>query len=147
MAHHAQRADVLEIRIAAFDNWEDVVRFPPAFPAAGNLQLAHLDHAAAEGEAEDAAAERHRIDPADCADPAVALEHALAQVRRARAEAPLMDAGVGAERAAAATHRPLAPPARRPPLHGASIARQAVCNWRMACVDVSPFVFCSLPAA
>src|SRR5439155_13078229 len=98
------------------------VRLPPTFAAAGDPQRAHLDHAAAEGEAEDAAAKCDRVDLADGADPAVALEHALAQVRRAGAEAPLVDAGVGAERTAAAAHRPLAPPARRPPLHGTSIA-------------------------
>jgi len=80
VAQHTERADILEIGVAAFHHGEDVIGFPPALPTASNPQRAHLDHAPPERQSQHAAAQRHRVDAANRTDPAVAREHALAQV-------------------------------------------------------------------
>src|ERR1051325_1773444 len=118
VAGDAERADVLQIGVAAFHHRDDMVRLPPRLAALGDgaalEQRAELAHAVGEGEAHDAAAQLHGVEAADGTDAAVALEDAVAQVARAGAEPPLMHARVRAERSPPPAHLPLAPPARPP---------------------------------
>src|SRR5215212_7047725 len=115
MTRDAERADVFEVRVAAFDNRKDVIGFPPRLAALVNhaalLQRAELAHALRKGEAHDPAAKTMRVGAAEGADAGVALEHAFAQICRARPQPPLMHARVGTERPPPPAHRPLAPPA------------------------------------
>lgn len=101
MTRDAERADVVERRVAAFDDREDVIRLPPAFsPPRDRSAVDHLAdpfHPCREGEAHHAPPQLLSVDAAERADAAIALEHALTQVRGAGSEAPLMNARVGTE--------------------------------------------------
>src|SRR5918996_1678360 len=71
---------------------------------------------------------RTYIEPARLADPAIALLHFLADVGRAAANAPLVHAGVAAERAPRLLHRPVAPAADRLPCGVALRLPPVVCR-------------------
>ena len=126
MTRDAERAHVLEIRVAAFDDRRDVVRFPPRLAALVNhaalLQRADLAHAFREREPHDAASQSMRVDAAERADAVVALEHAFAQICRARPQSPLMHASVRTKRPPPPAHRALAPPAHASIVDGARVA-------------------------
>lgn len=115
VAGDAEGAEVFEVGVAAFDDGEDVVGFPPGFARlvdrAEGLQGFELAHAGGEGEAHDAASEFVHVGFANGANAAVALKHAFAQVGRTGSQSPFVHAGVGAEGAAATGDGGFAPAA------------------------------------
>jgi hypothetical protein len=103
MATQAESAQIREIALAApFDDGDDVVGFPQgAAGIAGEVPVVEQALTCrSAGALEDALCDE-RIDAATAADPAIPFEHLITEVAGVGAEAPLVDAVIGAEGAAA----------------------------------------------
>src|SRR6185369_754977 len=84
------------------------------------LQPADLEHPLRERQPHHAAAQADGVESADAADAPVALQDAIAQIARARAQPPFVDAGVRAEGPAAPRDRAFAPAAHWGKIAGVS---------------------------
>lgn len=99
MTFQAESAHVPEVALAsAFSDGDEVVGVPEGFAETFAKVPFDQEFVAGAGvELEEMAAEFNGVDTALGADAFVALEYLLAEVGRIGAEAPLVDAGVGAE--------------------------------------------------
>src|ERR1700733_14055685 len=103
MAAQAERAQVRQVALAAaFDDGDDVVGFPEgAAGEAGQVPEVEQARAGCAARALQDARGDEGVDSTTAADAAIALEHLIAEVAGVRAHAPVVDAAVGAEGAAA----------------------------------------------
>jgi hypothetical protein len=81
---NAERSEVFEIRVAPFDDRQDVIGFPPRLALLVNeavlLERPQFAHALAEGHAHDFATQFVRVEVAQRTNAFVALEDTFAQI-------------------------------------------------------------------
>jgi hypothetical protein len=127
MTRDAKSSQVVQVTLAAaFDDGRDVIRVPQRALAGAKIRDAGaiaVALASAPVQATQPVGEPNRIRSTNGAHSAIAPEHLLAQVARARAHAPFVHAAVAAKSAATACHFAGAPAAE-----GAAVgaARQAI---------------------